>query len=119
MPAEDEPEPEPEPEPELEREPEPEPLPQVGVVSAPEIAVAGVPAGNGAVAIEEDSFQITWRAEGDVDTYYVRITDSNGDDIIEPQFTTRTSASLRKVNMEVGEVYTLSVGALPVNGERG
>jgi len=99
-------------------EPEPEPEPQVGLVSAPEIAIADEVAGNGPVVIEADSFELRWRAEGDVETYYVRITDSNGSDIMEPQFTTRTSATLRTVNMEAGEVYTLSVGAVPVNGER-
>ncbi|MBR2698289.1 MAG: peptidoglycan-binding protein [Clostridia bacterium] len=101
-----------------EPEPEPEPEPQVGVVSAPEIAIAGEAAGGEPVVIEADSFELRWRAEGDLQTYYVRITDSTGSDIMEPQFTTQTSATLRTVNMEVGEVYTLSVGAVPVNGER-
>ena len=103
-------EPEPEPEPELE--------PEVGVVSAPEIAIAGAIAGGEPVVIEADSFEMRWRADGDVQTYYVRITDSNGSDIVEPQFTTQTSVTLRTVNMAVDEVYTLSVGAVPVNGER-
>lgn len=105
-------------EPEPEETPEPEPEPQVGVVSAPEIAIAGTSAGGSPVVIEEDSFQMRWFADGDVDTYYVRITDSNGNDIVEPQFTTQTEVTLRTVNMEVGEVYTLSVGAVPVNGDR-
>ena len=104
--------PEPEPEPTL------EPEPQVGVVSAPEIAIAGIFADDGPIVIEADSFELRWRADGDVETYYVRITDSNGSDIMEPQFTTRTSVPLKTVNLTVGEVYTLSVGAVPVNGER-
>lgn len=99
-------------------EPEPEPEPQVGLVSAPEIAIAGAAAGSSPVVIESDSFEMRWRADGDVATYYVRITDSNGSDIVEPQFTTNTAVTLRSINMEVGEVYTLSVGAVPVNGER-
>ena len=104
--------------PEPEPEPTPEPEPQVGVVSAPEIAIAGIAADDGPIAIEADSFELRWRADGDVETYYVRITDSNGSDIMEPQFTTRTTVSLRTINMTVGEVYTLSVGAVPVNGNR-
>ena len=48
----------------------------------------------------------------------MRITDSSGSDIVEPQYTTQTAVTLRTVNMEAGEVYTLSVGAVPVNGER-
>jgi len=104
--------------PEIEETPEPEPEPQVGVVSAPEIAIAGEAAGGEPVVIDSDSFEMRWRADGDVETYYVRITDSNGSDIVEPQFTTRTSVSLKTVNLAVGEVYTLSIGAVPVNGER-
>lgn len=104
--------------PEPEPEPTPEPEPQVGVVSAPEIAIAGIAANAGPVAIEADSFELRWRADGEVENYYVRIIDSNGNDIMEPQFTTRTTVSLRTVNMSVGEVYTLSVGAVPVNGSR-
>ena len=99
-------------------EPEPEPEPQVGLVSAPEIAIAGTVAGNGPVVIESDSFEMRWHADGDVATYYVRITDSSGSDIREPQFTTNTAVTLRTINMAVGEVYTLSVGAVPVNGQR-
>jgi len=104
--------------PEPEPEPTPEPEPQVGVVSAPEIAIAGISADDGPIVIEADSFELRWRADGDVGTYYVRITDSDGSDIMEPQFTTRTSVSLRTVNLTVDEVYTLSVGVVPVNGER-
>ena len=107
-----------EPEPEETPEPTPEPEPQVGVVSAPRIAIAGVEAGDSPVVIEEDSFKLRWRAEGEVDTYYVRITDSSGSDIVEPQYTTQTAVTLKTVNMEAGEIYTLSVGAVPVNGER-
>ena len=103
---------------EPEPEPTPEPEPQVGVVSAPEIAIAGISADDGPIVIEADSFELRWRADGDVGTYYVRITDSDGSDIMEPQFTTRTSVSLRTVNLTVDEVYTLSVGVVPVNGER-
>jgi predicted phage tail protein len=105
-------------EPEIVETPEPEPEKLVGVVSEPEIAIDGTAAGNDPVVIETDSFEMHWRAEGDVATYYVRITDSNGSDIVEPQFTTQTAVTLRTINMTVGEVYTLSVGAVPVNGER-
>jgi len=100
----------------LEPEVEVEPEPIVGSVSAPSITIAGVKAGSSTILIEDDSFQISWSAEGDVETYYVRITDSNGSDINEPQYTTQTVVTLRSVNMEEGELYTLSVGAVPANG---
>lgn len=93
-----------------------ETLPVVGSVSAPQITIAGEDAGGGAILVEDDRIQVNWTAEGDVDTYYVRIMDSNGNDITEPQYTTQTGFTMRSANMEPGEVYTLTVGAVPVNG---
>ena len=90
----------------------------VGVVSAPDITVAGVNAGSSTIVIEDDAFSISWKADGDVDSYYIRIIDSNGKDMTEPQYTTQTVVKLRAVNMDEGEVYTMSVGAVPVNGTR-
>ena len=96
--------------------PEPEPEPAVASVSAPDITIAGQSAGGDAIAIEDDSFRISWAADGDVDSYYVRITDGDGNDIAEPQRMTQTSVSLRSGNMEEGMVYTLTVGAIPAGG---
>ncbi len=110
------------PAPEATEAPTPEPTaepteapPAVGVVSAPSIIVAGVPAGNGPVTIEGDTFGVSWAADGDVQGYRVRLTDQEGREITR-QDVTDTSATLRSDNMEPGVVYTLSVGALPVNG---
>ena len=96
----------------------PEPEPEVGVVSVPEISIAGVSAGSSTIVVEDDSFQISWSASGDLDSYYVRLTDSSGNDVQEPQYTTRTSATLRTAGMEEDEVYTLMVGAVPLNGSQ-
>ncbi len=110
------------PAPEATEAPTPEPTaepteapPAVGTVSAPSITVAGVPAGNGPVTIEGDTFGVSWAADGDVQGYRVRLTDQEGREITR-QDVTDTSATLRSDNMEPGVVYTLSVGALPVNG---
>ena len=51
-----------------------------------------------------------------MERYYVRITDESGSDITEPQYTTQTLVNLHSGGMEPGMVYTLTVGALPVNG---
>ncbi|MBQ8111502.1 MAG: peptidoglycan-binding protein [Clostridia bacterium] len=96
--------------------PTPEPQPTVGSVSAPYITIAGIPAGGDVITVEGDSFQIDWTAEGDVDSYYVRVTDASGNDVSSPQRTTQTGLSLRSDNMQAGTVYTLTVGVLPVNG---
>ncbi len=96
--------------------PEPEPEPVVGSVSAPEISVNDMAAGDEPVVVEDDALRLSWAAEGDVAGYYVRITDAAGNDISEPQRTTQTGATLRAENMEADMVYTLTVGVVPVNG---
>ncbi|MBR1820874.1 MAG: peptidoglycan-binding protein, partial [Clostridia bacterium] len=105
--------PTPEPTPEPTEAPTPEPV--VGTVSAPSISIAGMPAGGSPITIEDDTFQIGWSADGDVDRYLVRISDENGGEIAS-QETTETSVGLRADNMREGVLYTLSVGAVPVNG---
>jgi len=100
----------------IQETPTPEPAPTVGTVSVPAITVAGVSADNGIIPVEGDSFQLSWAAQGDVDSYYVRMTDANGNDISAPQRTTQTGASLPTGGMEPGMVYTLTVGAVPVGG---
>ena len=107
--------PAPEPEPTEEPTPAPTEAPVVGQVSTPEITVAGAPGGGSPVVIEEETFQVNWRADGDVDRYRVRVTDEQGGEIVN-QETTETSATLRASSMEEGVVYTLTVGAIPVNG---
>ena len=94
----------------------PEPAPTVGTVSAPSISIAGVAAGSSTIVIEQDSFQISWSSSGAVQTYYVRITDANGHEIVPSQSTTQTGLSVKASAMEPGMTYTIAVGALPVNG---
>ena len=94
----------------------PEPAPTVGAVSAPGISIAGVAAGSSTIVIEQDSFQISWASEGDVETYYVRITDSDGRETVPFQSTTQTGLSVKASAMQPGMTYTITVGALPVNG---
>ena len=101
---------------EPEEVPEEEPRSEVGTVSAPNITVAGSSGGSGVVIVEDENFQIRWSAEGDVETYYVKVTDSGGSNMVEPQYTTQTSVKMRAVNLDEGEVYTLSVGVVPVGG---
>ena len=96
--------------------PTPEPAPQVGEVSAPGIAVDGERAEDSTVTIEDEEFQIAWNAEGDVAGYSVRITDADGNVITENANTTQTSIGVKASQMRPGMVYTIIVGAVPVNG---
>lgn len=95
---------------------EPEPEPTVAEVSAPRISIAGTAAGSSTISIVEDSVQVGWSSTGDVETYYLRVTDSDGNDIFEPRYTTQTGFNLRTGDMQPGMLYTLTVGALPAGG---
>ena len=96
----------------------PEPEPTVAEVSAPRITIAGTAAGSSTITIEGGSVQIGWSSSGDVQSYYLRVTDADGNDIFEPQYTTQTGFSLRADDMRPGMLYTLTVGALPAGGTR-
>ena len=92
------------------------PEPVLGTVSAPAITIGGVTAGSSTIVIEQDSFQISWSTSGDVESYTVRITDADGALITEQQDTRQTGLSVRASVMNPGVVYTITVGAKPVNG---
>lgn len=96
--------------------PTPEPAPEVSEVSAPGIAVDGMSAQDSTVTIADEEFQIAWSAEGDVAGYSVRITDADGNVVTENANTTQTSLGVKASQMRPGMVYTIIVGALPVNG---
>ena len=57
----------------------------------------------------------TWSADGDVAAYYVRVADSTGNTIVSQQVT-NTNGNLSLASLEEGVLYTISVGAIPVNG---
>ena len=94
----------------------PEPKPTVGAISEPGISIGGVAAGSSTIPIEQETFQISWSSEGDVETYYVRITDAEGNEIVPSQTTKQTGLSVKASAMKPGMTYTITVGALPVNG---
>ena len=87
-------------------------------ISAPSIRIAGVEAGSSAVTVEDASFTISWSAEGDVACYFVTIADEAGDVVGELSETSQTSMTVKASDVRAGELYTLTVGALPVNGGR-
>ena len=71
-----------------------------------------------AITVEDDSFQLSWDATGDVSSYFVSVTDANGKTIGELNGTNQSSMAVRAADMIPGMVYTLRVGALPLNGGR-
>ena len=85
----------------------PKPNAPVIASTAPNISIADVAAGSSAILVDADSFQISWPAEGNVESYLVSITDADGNPISEPQRTTQTGVSLHAGAMREGMVYTL------------
>lgn len=93
-----------------------EPEPTKGSVSDLSINVGGVAAGSSTIVVEEESFQLSWSASGDVDSYAFQIKDAQGNVITEQTNTQQTGMSVKASAMTPGVVYTLTVGVLPVNG---
>ena len=58
---------------------------------------------------------MTESADGDVDHYLLQIFDGMGQELLSQEFTA-TTTTLGTRNMREGEVYTLRVTAVPVNG---
>lgn len=104
------------PEPEITAQPEPT-APEKGQVSEVTINIGGISAGSSPIVMEGDSFQITWNGGDEVANYSYQIQDANGNVIVEKRNTDQTGITAKASAMETGMVYTITVGALPINGE--
>lgn len=95
-------------------EPTPEP---VGKVEAPVIKVSGSFANeNGIYYARRDAMTISWSAKGDVASYDLVITDSDGQAVLEKTGVTKTSRVIDPADMAEGMVYTFTVTAVPKGG---
>ena len=91
-----------------------DPLDSVGI---PEIDMETVARyENGVNYLMPGTVTFKWYAEGNVSSYNVRIEDESGDVIVDENMTSR-HASIRSDAMNAGEVYTISVYAIPENGD--
>ena len=99
-------------------EPTPTPLPTANVpeVETPWINIEGIDNGSGLVEINENSLFIRWGANG-ARSYNVQITDSYGNVVASQSTTSRTELSVIASRMQPGEIYTITVGAIPSNGD--
>ena len=94
------------------------PTPAPGEVGVPQIGISPVDSISGGVYYLDPAagrVNFTWSADGDVAAYYVRVADSAGNTIVSQQVT-NTNGNLSLSSMEEGTLYTISVGAIPVNG---
>ena len=94
-------------------EPTAEPIGRIDTVN---IDISGGSADGGVIALEDGDHTVRWSADGDVQGYYLRMMDSQGNVLREAGPVSNTEFSLPTSSLTPGEVYTLQVGALPVNG---
>ena len=99
-------------------QPTPTPTPTSGQVGEPKIGISPIDSVSGGVYYLDRAagkVYFTWSADGDVEGYYVRISDSTGNTLLSRQVE-NTSGNLSTASLTQGVLYTLSVGAIPENG---
>ena len=95
----------------------PSPAP-VGNVDAPEITVNGhKELRDNVYYAGADALTFSWSAKGDISGYEVEITASDGTVFLESYSTTKTNTIVSSEDMEKDVMYTLTVTAVPVNGQ--
>lgn len=94
-------------------EPDPE---EIGQVSTPVISVETIDyVQDGINYLQPGTVTFKWSADGQVASYYVDIQDMSNESLLDVN-TTDQQASIRSVYMAEGEIYTIFVYAIPVNG---
>lgn len=93
----------------------PAPTQSVGVINALNLAVNGE-SPSGIVQVTGDSVTFQWGAEGDLDYYTVVVESNSGDRLVNWTNTRETKGTLKASQLTPGEVYTISISAVPVNG---
>ena len=89
---------------------------EVETIGLPEIIISSVGRTEGGVYyLLPGDIAFDWYAEGDVGAYEVRIEDESGK-IVAEQETTEHVARVSSSAMRAGEIYTISVAAIPENG---
>ena len=104
-----------EPTPTPEPEPTPTPEPVVGTVSDPYVSMSNVAEASGGVQYVTGAFTLNWGAEGDVDRYYISISDDQGNEYIAEE-TGKTSMEVPESQLKPGYTYTVRIGVMPING---
>lgn len=80
------------------------------------IFFGGVKAGEDVVVLPDEPVVAAWTADGDVASYFVNILDSMSRTVYSQQGGQTTSYEIGPDSINPGEVYTLQVGAMPING---
>ena len=96
--------------------PTPTPEPTVAAIGAPVISIDGAVPNGEAIVIRSDSFDVSWTAGGEVASYSVQVADANGNVVTGTPATRQQSLQVKASQMRPGMLYTITIGALPVNG---
>ena len=92
------------------------PQPAGALVTGMSVSIAGQTAGGEPVSVGNDNFAIQWAAEGNVAGYNVYVFNSSGEAIGSKLGTRDTSLKVAVNQMVPGEIYTLTIGAIPQGG---
>ena len=79
--------------------------------------IGGTELVNGVHTITGDSITFNWTADGAVSDYYIYVYKQNGGVFYQNEATSRTSGTFGADSLTPGEVYTITVGALPEGGD--
>lgn len=91
-------------------------LPVVGTITSLKIFFDGVEAVEGENVIADTAVTASWVAEGDVASYIYAITKTNGESVASGNGADVTNYAIAADALTAGEVYTLTVKAIPTNG---
>ena len=91
---------------------------EVETVGLPEIIIDPIGRTEGGVYyLLPGDITFDWHAEGDVDSYDVRIEDESGNAVVDEN-TSEHTASISSSAMSAGEIYTIYVSAIPEDGNK-
>ena len=93
------------------------PTPAPGEVGIPSVSIDPVSSVGVDMVhyVPQGTLTLGWSADGDVDHYLVQVFDGMGQVLASQEFTA-TTTTLGTRDMREGEIYTLRVTAVPVNG---
>lgn len=87
-----------------------------GVIDSISIMFGDITAGEEVVVLPDASVVATWKAEGEVASYYFRIIAPDGTIIASGDAIADTAYEIAAGAVTAGEIYTLTVGAMPRDG---
>ena len=90
--------------------------PAVAAVEGFRVALNGQETDGGVVELSPGKYDVTWRADSGVESYYLYLFDGSRNLLKSAERTDLTSFRMDTGVMNPGEVYELRIGALPQNG---